>query len=742
MGILRTTLAPIKKWLRGEQPPDIEAGISLIQQGRYNDACKNLSALAALHPNSTTILCNYGAALILAGNTKEALSSFDKAIVLDRRCWLALVNAASIRIKIGELSQALTDFRNSADPRSMPEDVVLVYAQCLLSNSQFRETRGLLKLHARRLQENATYWLYSGIAHQFLGHPLEAAAALKSFKASAADSTDQDARLGLLVTEQGEYGEARAILNRNLEDGIQSRQGLISYGRLQEILGNRKTAKQAYRAILGSSKNDSEALTNLGNLVKQDGDFSQSEQLYRDGLKHNPGSVVLHKNLSNLLGMTLRNEDAISELKHCVTLAPTNPYHYSDLLFAQQYSNELSLQDHKKASKDWGKRFGQTTDIQPLRARPADHKPIRIGLLSGSFRQHPVGFLGLPGLEALDRSKFSIFCYANQIDSDSFTHRFRALSKRWRPVAHLSDEELAATVREDNIDILIEMSGHAAGHRLPVVARRLAPVQVKWVGGQFNTLGIDSIDYFLSDLIETPKPHDDAFVEYVYRMPNVYACYEPPKNTPDVSPLPALQAKHLTFGSLNKTNKLTRETIALWSKCLLAIPNSRLLLKGEVFGHLPTAEYAKKLFSERGINAERIETRGFTPHPDLLSTYDDIDIALDPVPYSGCLTTCEALWMGVPVLTMSGTTFAGRHSASFLTAVSLGDWVVENEEAYIDVLRARSSNLGSLSELRQSLRQRVRNSPLCDTTRFGADLGSALREMWRERMASLSEEAA
>lgn len=214
------------------------------------------------------------------------------------------------------------------------------------------------------------------------------------------------------------------------------------------------------------------------------------------------------------------------------------------------------------------------------------------------------------------------------------------------------------------------MSGLAVGHRLPVVVRRVASVQVKWVGGQFNTMGIKTVDYFLSDPVESPPEHDAYYGEIIYRLPDVCACYEPPENAPPVSPLPAERRSYITFGGLNKTNKLT---IALWSRCLNTVPRSRLILKSDSFEHTGTIRRVKNLFGNHGIDEERIECRNFTPHPDLFEAYHDIDIALDPHPYSGCLTTCEALWMGVPVVTLPRPTFAGRHSASFLTSVGLQD---------------------------------------------------------------------
>ena len=368
---------------------------------------------------------------------------------------------------------------------------------------------------------------------------------------------------------------------------------LTALARVAEVFGDTSFGMKAYSSILAKSPQHVEALTNLGNLQKKHGALSEAEKSYKAGLAINPRSAILHRNLSDLLARTLRNEEAIKEMEHCITLAPDNPHFMSDLIFAQHYSSRFTAENLAHSARLWGQRFGDHEKIERKATGDVNKRQLRIGLLSGSFRQHPVGFLALPGLEKLDPERFSIFCYANQLDSDAFTERFKSLSDRWRPVAYLSDAQLELLILNDRIDILIEMSGHAAGNRLPVVAKRVAPVQVKWVGGQFNTTGIEAMDFFLSDEVETPSDDDKRYVEEIIRLPGVYASYDPPENAPRVSSLPAAKTGHVTFGSLNKVNKLNGETIALWSRCLKGIPDSRLILKGDSFDHAETVQKTK-----------------------------------------------------------------------------------------------------------------------------------------------------
>jgi protein O-GlcNAc transferase len=727
---------------RASATHDLELGIALIGQRNYSAAIEALSKVVRNNPSLTDAQSNLGAALMLSGQPIQALEMFDRALSLDPHCWPALVNASRIRVELGRSTEVVDAFQHAGPVAEMPNDALIILSRSFIDTGNFSGAYRLLNSGKNRLDGEPEFWLLYGVSCQFLGRPAEAEAALRFFRSVGPVSEDIEARHGRLLAECGEHGQARIALARQLVTGTSRTETRIAFARAQEVLDDRAASIKIYEDILRVAPDHFEALTNLGNLIKQTGDFAGAESLYRRAMNQGSQSAILHRNLADLLGKTLRTDDAIEEWKNCVSQSSNNPYNFSDLIFALHYSSDIDTSELKETIGMWGQRFGHGDVTMTPPARVGINAPLRVGLLSGSFRQHPVGFLALPGLEKLDRSQFSITCYANQIGGDEYTERFQSLSDRWRPVAHLSDEHLASLIREDRIDILIEMAGHAAGHRLPVVARRVAPVQIKWIGGQFNTMGIETMDYFLSDPVESPPEHDDLYFERIHRLPSVYACYEPPTDAPDVSPLPASANGHLTFGSLNKLNKIGSKTAALWSRCLKAVPDSRLLLQSEPFEDPNNVERAHALFSAQGIDPARITCRGFTPHPELFLSYHDIDIALDPHPYSGCLTTCEALWMGVPVITLPGPTFAGRHSASFLTAVGLSDWIANDEDHFVELAARRCADLPALSDIRQKLRHQMSQSPLCDTALFGRDLGQALREMWNESIAEHEKEAA
>ncbi|MFP6688468.1 MAG: hypothetical protein VCD31_03980, partial [Alphaproteobacteria bacterium] len=302
----------------------------------------------------------------------------------------------------------------------------------------------------------------------------------------------------------------------------------------------------------------------------------------------------------------------------------------------------------------------------------------------------------------------------------------------WRTINGWRDEHVAASIRDDCIDILVDMSGHGAGSRLLVFARKPAPVQVKWVGCQVNTTGMDAMDYFISDSVESPPEDEQWYTEKIVRLPDGYACYEPPNYAPAVSPLPAVSRSHITFGCFNNTTKINRGVIPLWSRLLDRVAGSRLVLKATQFNDAAVRAHYQAMFAEHGIAPSRLDLLGHSPHAELLAHYNDIDIALDPFPFSGCLTTCEALWMGVPVVTMPGQIFAHRHSASFLREVGLTDWVVDTPDQYLRIAERYCSDLDSLAGLRADLRQQVGQPPLCDVPRFARNLEIAFRRMWRK----------
>jgi predicted O-linked N-acetylglucosamine transferase (SPINDLY family) len=364
--------------------------------------------------------------------------------------------------------------------------------------------------------------------------------------------------------------------------------------------------------------------------------------------------------------------------------------------------------------------------------RPDPDRRLRIGLLSGSLRTHPVGWLTIAGFETLDPRAFELVVLAQHAARDAIARRFRAIAGDWHDVDSIDDAGLAALGRSLGIDVLIDLGGYGDAGRMLVCAHRIAPVQVKWVGMQSHSSGLAEMDWIITDRWETPPGFEHMYSERLLRLPDGYVCYSPPPYAPDVVPLPALANGFITFGCFNNLAKITPLVIATWASILRRLPDARLILKTHQFSDAGTAERIHADFAAHGVAAARVELRGASRHRAFLAQYNQIDIVLDPFPYSGGLTTCEALWMGVPTVTLPGEIFASRHSASHLSNVGLADWLAADLDGYVELALARAADPAALATLRAGLRPWVKTSPLCNAPRFGRNLGAALRRTWRD----------
>jgi predicted O-linked N-acetylglucosamine transferase (SPINDLY family) len=355
---------------------------------------------------------------------------------------------------------------------------------------------------------------------------------------------------------------------------------------------------------------------------------------------------------------------------------------------------------------------------------------LTIGLLSGTLKTHPVGWMTVAGIETLDPERFDVVCLAqNAVPTDPIARRFRAAARAWIDVDTLGDEAVSRLARAQGIDVLIDLGGYGDAARMNACAYRLAPVQVKWVGMQNHSTGLAEMDWFLTDRWETPDGFETLYSERLLRLPDGYVCYSPPPYAPDVVTLPALANGFVTFGCFNNLAKITPSVLAAWRAILDRLPTARLVLKTHQFSDAATARRIRAAFGSAG---DRVETRGSSGHRAFMGEYNQIDIALDPFPYSGGLTTIEALWMGVPTVMLPGEIFAARHSFSHMSNAGLTGWAAGDADAYVALAVRQAGDLPRLAALRAGLRGQVKASPLCDAPRFGRNLGAALRHAWRD----------
>jgi predicted O-linked N-acetylglucosamine transferase (SPINDLY family) len=539
--------------------------------------------------------------------------------------------------------------------------------------------------------------------------------------------------LGTALKGQGKLDETIGCFRRALKIDPTSASTYYNLGNAYKHRGRLDEAVASYRRALKIDPNFGQARNNLGTALHEQGKPDEAIACFRRALEINPDHAGAHNNLGILLKEQGKREEAIAHYRRALEINPDYALAYSNLLFCLHYAPGLAVEELFAEHRRWNARFAAPLagEISPHANIPDPDRPIRVGFVSSNFRRHPVGYMTTPALEARDGAAWELTIYSGTERSDDLTARIRAAAGVWREIGGMTDEAVANLVRDDGIDILVDLAGHADGNRLLVFARKPAPVQVKWVGGQFNTTGMDAMDYFLSDAIETPEGAEKWFTEEVVRLPDGYVCYATPEYAPEVGPLPALTKGYVTFGCFNNLAKVNDGVIALWARLLHRLPGARLILKTRTLGDPEVRDRYTAMFEGHGIERARVDLLPASPHAELMAKYNEIDIALDPFPYSGGLTTCEAMWMGVPVVALAGETFAGRHAASHLHNAGLSDWVVEGPEDYVTVAERWSRDLAALAELRAGLRQRMAASPLCDGPRFARNLEAAFRAMWR-----------
>lgn len=462
------------------------------------------------------------------------------------------------------------------------------------------------------------------------------------------------------------------------------------------------------------------AYNNLGNLYSLYWRLSEANNLYREAIAQNPDYVEAYNNLGSNYNLEGNAAEAIKLYDKVLEIRPDNRAAASNMLFALNNSDAYDPEYIRAAHMRIGAAlYPFVPCVRPLRSIRDDGR-IRLGYVSPDFKAHSVGFFIESVLRCHDQSLFEIFCYDSANVTDSTTDRMKAMGCIWRRIYGYSDSQVDEQVRADSIDILIDLAGHTSGNRLGVFAHKPAPIQVTWLGYP-NTTGLQQIDFRLTDALADPPGLTDQFCcERLIRLPRTFLCYAPPVSSPEVSPLPR---KPVVFCSFNNLSKVSNTILDVWVRLLHAVPESRLSLKNGPLGDAGVRSRLVERFLSRRIGPERLILSGFTTkREDHLQRYGECHIALDTFPYCGTTTTCEALWMGVPVVSLAGNSHVSRVGASLLANVGLSELVARNSDEYVDIAAALAQNPERLQSYRRLLRTKMSCSPLMDAQTFTANL--------------------
>jgi len=504
-------------------------------------------------------------------------------------------------------------------------------------------------------------------------------------------------------------------------------------GNVLDALGRSDEAKACFERALAQDPAFAPAYTNLGAHVAGRGHFDLAATYYRRALEVDPQNIIATSNLGVALVETGRIDAACEAFDRALALDPMNSDAADNRLYARIYT-ETDPSKITAAHAAWAREHGSASVVAPHDPNP--NRRLRVGYVSPDFRRHSVAFFVEALLAHHDPATADVFCYADVARPDDVTARLQALVPNWHFTHALTHAQLHQHIQNDRIDILVDLAGHTTGNRLPVFAHRAAPIQVTAIGYPATT-GLAAMDYRFCDDETDPEPKTDAFAtEKLIRLPNLH-CYAPPADAPDVAPLPALKNGYVTFGSFNKFAKISPSTINAWASVLAAVPRSRLLLKSKALVEESTRATLAAAFAKRGISSDRLE---FAPWAESdaahLALYGRVDVALDTYPYNGTTTTCEALWMGVPTLSLVGAGHASRVGASLLTLVGLLDWIAMNEAALVAAATSQTQDIEGLAKLRGVLRESVRVSPLYDGKSYARTVEAAYRDMWRRLTGS------
>ncbi len=578
----------------------------------------------------------------------------------------------------------------------------------------------------------------TGVAYQQAGRPTEAEAcyrqvlAAQPYHAGAAHLFAQAyLGLGAALRTQGKLDEALAAYRKANELKPDLVEAAYNLANALKALGRLDEAVAAYRHAIRIQPGLLQAHCNLGNALCDQGKPDEAVAAFRQALRIKPDHANAQLNLGSTLLEQGKIDEAVAACREAIRLRPDFAEAASNLAFSLNLVSDISVGEVFEAHREWDARHGRRTPGFDAHAndRSATRR-LKVGYVSPDFRQHSVAHFLEPLLRNHDRNDVEVFCYAAVSAPDAATARFKGLADRWTTTVGMSDDALAGRIQADGIDILVDLAGHTAGNRLPVFARKPAPVQVTWLGYP-NTTGLAAIDFRLVDAVTDPEGEADAFAsETLVRLPGGFLCYGARDDAPAPATAPCVATGFVTFGSFNNPTKLSGATLDVWAQLLARLPTARLLLKGKPFAEAATRAIYLDRLAARGVAADRIELVGWLPEREHLALYDRVDVALDPFPYNGTTTTCEALWMGVPVVTLRGDRHAGRVGASLLTRIGLSDLIADSVEGYVESAVALTSDPARLCELRRSLRPRMAASPLCDAPAFARKVEAAYRRMW------------
>lgn len=671
-------------------------GRALAEQGDSQGAMAAYRRAIDLAPDMAQAYGNLGVLLRVQGNPQQAAACLAKAVELAPHLAEIHSNLGNALNDLGRAGEAVDCFRRAA-----------------------------------QLQPNDPLFPYNlGTTLVDLGRTHEAVDSLRRAVQLGPRMVLAHVNLGSALQTLGRLDEAIACYRRAVDLDPQAAVAHNNLGNALRRQAKREAAVACYQSAIAARPDYADAYNNLGNALDDLGRFDEAIACYQRAVDFAPGLAIAHSNLGHAWKNRGRLEEAFACFRQAMQLRPGFHQAHSNLVYALHFSPACTARTLLDECRRWNHEHAEPLAglIRPHTNDRTPDRRLRVGYVAPDFRQHVQSFFTIPLLSAHDHARFEIFCYADIDVPDEATAHLQRLADVWRDITGMTDDQAAEQIRADRIDILVDLTLHMDRNRLLVFARKPAPVQVSWLAYP-GTTGVRAIDYRLTDPhLDPPGEHDEFYTEESVRLPETFWCYDPLTDGPAVSPLPAAQNGHLTFGCLNNFCKVNAAVLRVWAQVLRAVDRSQMLiLAPERSDHHSIVEH----FRREGVAGNRIHFASLQLRPQYLQLYHGIDIALDTFPYNGHTTSLDCLWMGVPVVTLAGQTVVGRAGLSQLTNLGLSDLVARTPQQFVSIAADLAGNLPRLAQLRATLRQRLQNSPLMDAPRFARHVEAAYRGMWQ-----------
>ena len=674
-----------------------DAAVRYHQAGNLSDAEKLYQQIIKDQPHHADALHLLGVLTAQSGRRSEGVEYIRRAIAINPSAEIYYSNLAQALLDQGSFDEAVIECREALrlNPNFVPAYNVLGAAQSGLGQ-------------------------YSGAAESYL----------QALRLKPDDSNAYN-HLGNICLAQGRVDKAIAAFQSALRFKPKFPEALNNLGKALNEKGMDAESLKAYRAALELKPDFAEAHNNIGVILHAHNQFDEAAAAYQMAIKLKPAFADAYNNLAITLKDQGKLDEAIDAYRTALKLKPDFARAHSNLIFTMQYHPGYDIQAIGSELKEWN--CNHASEVKKfIRPHENDRNPdrrLRIGYVSADFHENVCVFFLDPLLRSHDHAQFEIFCYAQIRRPDSHTLRFKSYADHWCSTIGLSDLQLANQIYSDQIDILVDLKLHTHDNRLLIFAYKPAPVQATWLGYPGST-GLETIDYRFSDpYLDPPGTDLSVYKEQTLRLPDTFWCYDPMTSEPAINELPALKNGLITLGCLNNFCKINDGVLKIWTNVLSVLSKSRMILLA------PQGIARQRLLdhlNNNGIDSSRVEFVDRQPRPQYLQSYHRIDLGLDSFPYNGHTTTMDSLWMGVPVVSLSGKTVVGRGGKSVLTNVGLPELIARTPQEYVQIAVQLVSDLPKLKELRLTLRRRMEQSPLMDAPRFARNIEAAYRDMWRK----------